>query len=95
MTKIAEKRLNALLKYLEISWSKKVKNKFVSTLEKRLEIVKENPEAFSSSSIKMGLHKCVITKQITVYYTFNEEYIFVLTVFDNRQDPEKLKYDLK
>jgi plasmid stabilization system protein ParE len=95
LTKTAEKRLNDLLEYLENAWSTKVKLKFISKLEQGLEIVKEKPEAFSVSSVKKGLHKCVITRQTSIYYTFDEQKIYVLTVFDNRQDPNKLEKDSK
>lgn len=53
------------------------------------------PEVFPKSNIKSGLYKCVITRQTTMYYTFNEKSIYVLTIFDSRQDPEKLKDEVK
>lgn len=95
LTKTAEKRLNDLLEYLENDWSATVKLRFISKLEQRLEIVKDKPEAFPVSTVKKGLYKCVITRQTTVYYTYNEIKIYILTVFDNRQDPNKLKKDVK
>lgn len=95
LTRTAVKRLNSLLEYLETACSNKVKLKFISKLEQRLDIVKDKPEAFPLSTVKEGLHKCVITRQTTLYYTFDEKKIYVLTVFDNRQDPNKLEKDLK
>ncbi len=95
LTKTAEKRLTELLAYLESAWSRKVKNQFTNQLVKRLNFVRENPKAFPSSSVKQGIHKCVITKQITVYYTFDDQFIYVLTVFDNRQDPRSLVEEIK
>lgn len=95
LTRTAEKRLNDLLEYLENAWSTKVKLNFISKLEQRLDVVKDKPEAFPMSSIKIGLHKCVITRQTTIYYTFDEQKINLLTVFDNRQDPNKLEKDVE
>ena len=95
LTKIAVKRLNALIEHLESNWSVKAKYKFLSSLEKKFEVLIYKPEAFTSSKIKRGLHKCVITKQTSVYYTFNNEFIFILTIFDNRQNPNTLKGELK
>ena len=95
LTKTAEKRLNDLLEYLENAWSTKAKLKFISKLEQRLEIVKDKPEVFPASTVKKGLHKCVITRQTFIYYNFDEQKIYVLTVFDNRQDPNKLDKDVK
>ncbi|MBY5957044.1 type II toxin-antitoxin system RelE/ParE family toxin [Membranicola marinus] len=95
LSNTAEKRLNNLLEYLEIAWSTKIKLNFLSKLEQRLEIVKDKPEIFPLSTVKKGLHKCVVTRQTTVYYTYDDQKVYVLTVFDNRQDPNKLKKDVK
>lgn len=95
LTKTAQRRLDELLEHLENEWSVKVKVNFISKLQKRLEIVKSNPEAFQESEIKKGLYKCVITRQTSIYYIFNESKIFILTIFDNRQDIVKLKQDIE
>jgi len=95
LTKTAEKRLDDLLEYLEKNWSLKVKLNFISKLEKRFEVLKKNPEVFPNSNIKKGLHKCVVTRQTTVYYTFDNAKIYILTVFDNRQDPKKLVKEIE
>jgi len=69
--------------------------RFISKLEHRLNIVRQKPEAFPKSEIKKGLYKCVITRQTTMDYTFDENVIYILTIFDNRQDPSKLKEEVK
>ena len=95
LSRTAEKKLDKLFNYLETNWSEKVKLSFISKLEQRLSIVQQKPESFPKSEIKNDLHKCVITRQTTMYYTFDEKDIFVLTVFDNRQNPEKLEAEVK
>ena len=95
LTKTAQRRLKELLEHLEKEWSTKVKRNFISKFENRLEIVKTNPQAFPESEIKKGLHKCVITRQTSLYFTFDSSKIYVLTVFDSRQDSNKLVQDLK
>lgn len=95
LSKTAEIKLDKLLTYLETNWSENVKLRFISKLEHRLNIVRQKPEAFPKSEIKMGLCKCVITRQTTMYYTFDENVVYLLTIFDNRQDPDKLKEELK
>jgi len=57
-------------------------------------MLKSNPESFPKSNKQKGLHKCVITKQTTLYYTFNSKEIFIVTLFDTRQNPNKIKKDL-
>lgn len=91
----AEKKLDRLLMYLESTWSETIKLRFIDKLEDRMNIVGQKPEAFPKSNIKEDLHKCVITRQTSLYYTYDEHTIYILTVFDNRQDPTKLKEELK
>lgn len=94
LTKTAEQKLNKLFNYLEKNWSQKVKLRFIYKLEQSLNIIRQNPKAFPISEIKKGLHKCIVTRQTTIYFTFDEENIYFLTVFDNRQDPDKLQDEI-
>lgn len=87
---IAEKKLEALLEYLLIEWSLKVKTNFIKRLDDYLQIIKQEPESFPESEKVSGLRRCVITKQISIYYEFNDKEIRILSFFDTRQDPGKL-----
>lgn len=91
---LAEKRLEILFKYLEEEWSYKVKSDFIRKLDKNIQIIKDQPESFPASEKQSEIRKCIITKQTTLYYEFNHKEIHILTVFDTRQDPKKLKKDL-
>ena len=95
LTKTAQLRLDQLLEYLEKEWSEKVKQDFIKKMDKRIEHVRNRPSLFPTSSIKKGLHKCVVSKQTTFYYLHNQTEITILTVFDTRQDPNKLPRHIK
>ena len=43
-----------------------------------------------------GLFKCIVTKQTTFYYRVlsDKNEIEIITLFDTRQDPEKLRKDI-
>jgi len=94
ISQIAEKRLEILFEYLLDAWSYKVKTDFINKLDKNIQIIKNQPESFPESEKESGLRKCVITKQTTLYYEFNNKEIHILSLFDTRQDPKKLKKDL-
>lgn len=94
ISKTAEKKLEALFQYLLEEWSFKVKSDFSKKLEKNINIIRDQPESFPKSEQQSGLRKCVITKQTTLYYEFTDKEVQILTVFDTRQDPEKLKKNL-
>ena len=87
----AERKLTQLFTYLLENWSAKVLADFIKKLDKSIDLIRTNPEIFPESYKKSGLYKCVITKQTTLYYRFNSKTIFILTIFDTRQHPSKLK----
>jgi len=95
LSRTANKKLSGLFDFLVENWSLKVKSDFVKKLDKSIEIIKTQPESFPESEKKIGLRKCVVTKQTTLYYRYNSKRIDIVTIFDTRQDPGKLKKDLK
>ena len=94
ISKTAEKKLKNLFEYLIENWSLKVKMDFVKKLDNKINLLKTHPDGFPESGKLKGLRKCVITKQTTLFYKFDSERINVITIFDTRQDPEKLKEEL-
>jgi hypothetical protein len=54
-----------------------------------------NPEIFPKSSVNKKYRKCVITKQSSLLYSFSANEIRIHNVFDTRQDPNKIKKDIK
>ncbi len=94
ISKTAEKKLSSLFEYLLENWSAKVKSNFIKKLDHNIDIIKLEPETFPESQKDPGLRKCVITKQTTLYYRFDSEQINIVTIFDTRQNPNKLKTDL-
>ena len=77
-----------------MSWSAKVKSNFIEKLDHNIDIIKLEPETFPESQKDPGLRKCVITKQTTLYYRFDSDQIKIVTIFDTRQNPDKLEKEL-
>ncbi|MEO5789064.1 MAG: type II toxin-antitoxin system RelE/ParE family toxin [Gelidibacter sp.] len=94
ISKTAEKKLEKLFDYLIRNWSVTVKKEFVEKLDSSIDLIKNQPEIFPESKKTKGLRKCVITKQTTLYYRYNSERINVITIFDTRQNPNKLDKEL-
>ncbi len=82
--------LQKLSKYLEREFSEKVKNNFLDEFEKTVEIIKSNPNTFPKSD-RNKYHKAVITKQTSIFYRFDVRIINIVSVFDTRQNPNKIK----
>lgn len=94
LTKRASKRLDDLLNYLELEWSKKVKEEFVVKFDGSINKIRQYSEIAPTTDFSIGLHKYVVTKQTTLYYRIEETTITILTIFDNRMNPSKLNHEL-
>lgn len=94
ISRTVEKKLEKLFEYLIKEWSVKVKNDFVTKLDSTIEIIKNQPEIFPESKKGKGLRKCVITKQTTLYYRYSTKQINIVTLFDTRQNPNKLDKEI-
>ena len=94
ISKTAERKLEKLFEYLIKKWSVKVKKDFVEKLDSSIEIIKNQPEIFPESKKGKSLRKCVVTKQTTIYYRYNSNRINIVTLFDTRQDPNKLDKEI-
>ena len=94
-SKTAEKNLDAVLNFIEARWSKKSKEIYLVKFEKAISIISMNPEVFPKSSINKKYRKCVVTKQSSLLYSFGSNEIRIHSIFDTRQDPNKIKKDIK
>jgi plasmid stabilization system protein ParE len=83
-------QLDSLLDYLEIKFSVSTKKKFVLKLDKVIIIIQKDPDTFSKSNNNIAIRKCVISKQTTLYYRYNNQEIRLLSLFDTRQNPTKI-----
>ena len=95
LSSLAAFKLELLVEYLEERWSARVKLKFLKKLEKGLNVAANNPNAFPQSQIRPELRKLVITKQATALYLVDSDSLFVITIFDTRQDPSEIDKEIK
>ena len=83
--------LKSIIAYLESRWSKKEISKFANLLDKNVNLIKDNPLLFPKSNRRKEYRKAVISKQISLYYMIDNKSITIITLWDNRQNPRKLK----
>ena len=95
LSKRASGKLDKLLEYLETEWSLKVKNDFINKLDKSIKQIQKYPESCKKTDSVHGLYMFVITKQTSLFYRFDSKSIKIVTLFDNRMDPEKLKKEIE
>lgn len=84
------REIDLIAEYIEIKWSIKSKEDFLKLLKKNLDLIESNPKLFQISNYK-NLHRCVVSKQTSIYFMFDDYKIKIVSVFDTRQNPNKLK----
>ena len=96
LSELAESKLLKLSEYLIENWSLKTRDKFISKLTEKIKQISIHPDSCPKSSEFDNLYKCVVTKQTTFYYRINSDKreIEIITIFDTRQNPDKLKKDI-
>ena len=96
LSELAESKLLKLSKYLLEEWNVKTRDKFISKLNDKIKQISIQPDSCPKSSEFKNLYKCVVTKQTTFFYRILTERkeIEIITFFDTRQNPHKLKKDV-
>jgi plasmid stabilization system protein ParE len=90
-TEEALSNLKSVIFYLEKHWSEREIKKFSLLLDRYLDLIKSNPFLFVEYSSDKKIRKSVLTKQISIFYRVVDNDIQIVTFFDTRQSPEKLK----
>ncbi len=86
----ALKGLKNIFDYLECKFSKKDIQKFAKKLDKQLDILQKSPETFSYSDNSKKVRRTIIAKLTSVYYQIEGNEVRIISIFDNRQNPNKL-----
>ncbi len=95
LSPVAEFKLDKLLDYLISEWGEQAKLNFLEELESSINKISSFPESSPKSTLLGGFYKCVVTKQTSFYYRINGDEIEILTITDNRQNPESILKEIK
>ena len=78
-----------VIDYLLLEWPLPVAEKFVETIEKRIEVLSNFPNIGIPSLKDPSIRSIILTKHNKLYYRVYSDKIEILNIFDTRQDPEK------
>ena len=87
----ADRNFTKITEFLEANWTLKEIRKFNNQFDSKLIIIKHFPYSSPVVSHNKNIRKCVINKQISMYYLIKAEEIIVLSLFDTRMSSPKLK----
>jgi plasmid stabilization system protein ParE len=90
-TNRASTDLDNITQYLADNWTEKEIRKFFRSLDGRIKLISQRPLLYPLTKNRKDVRRSVLTSQITIYYRINEPSVEILTLFDNRQNPSKLK----
>jgi plasmid stabilization system protein ParE len=83
--------LKEIIEYLESNWTGKETSKFFKKLEKTIKQISINPLMFPKTEKKESVRRCVLSKQLTLYYQTDTNYLYIISLFDNRRNPKTKK----
>ncbi len=95
LSPLAERKLFVLLDYLTEEWGIVAKEKFLSKFKNAINQVSIHPKSCPESHEMNGIFRCVVTPQSSFYYRIKNDEIEIITLFDNRQDQQKVFEELK
>ena len=87
----AKADIENITQYLNQEWGKNVLTKFLFKVKWIINQIVFNPLQYPVINSKLKIRRCVIAKQNTLYYRLVNGKIEIVRIFDNRQDPNKLK----
>lgn len=87
----ALKNLDQILEYLQQNWTQKEVDNFKNKVSNQLDIILRFPLIFPQSDQQSRLRKSAISKQTTIFYEIKGPVIYLVYLFDTRQDPNKIK----
>lgn len=82
---------NQNITFLEENWYESVIANFISKTDGAILFISRSPASFPVVDKAKGVRKILVVKQITPYYKVVDKTIFLLTFWNNYQDPKKLK----
>jgi plasmid stabilization system protein ParE len=81
-----------IVTYLRHHFSEQAVDNFDEQLNEKINLLAENPFAFAAiNKYDLHLRKCIINNITQVYYDVYTSKVEILSLFDGRQNPEKLK----
>jgi plasmid stabilization system protein ParE len=83
--------LKNIIDYLTENWTQSEIQNFARRLDKRLDLISVNPNLFPRTTKRKNVRKSVLTKHTVIYYETKFNIVAIVTLFDPRQNPKRLK----
>ena len=95
LSPLAILKIDLILEYLDNEWSEKERESFLQNFTGKATQITLFPKSCPESKLKRGLYKGIVDKHISFYYRITVDRIEIITVFDNRQNPDLIKLEME
>jgi hypothetical protein len=68
-----------------------VKN-FVKKFDRQITLIQTHPHAFPASNKRKTVKRAIVAKLTSIYFICDSESIKLVSIFDNRKNPQRLKF---
>ncbi|MEO5909588.1 MAG: type II toxin-antitoxin system RelE/ParE family toxin [Pelobium sp.] len=89
----SEDDLSIIITFLLTEWNFNIANSFIKELDYHVNKIFFNPQLYPIIYKPEQFRKCVVTKHNSLIYNVIDDKLYILRVFDTRQDPIKLKFN--
>ena len=80
-----------LIEYLIEKWGIEITLDVVHDFERTFSQLEKFPEHYPVFLKKKNIRRCVVSPQTSIFFKADKDVVEILTLFDNRQNPKKLK----
>ncbi|MCW5912570.1 MAG: type II toxin-antitoxin system RelE/ParE family toxin [Cyclobacteriaceae bacterium] len=89
----ATQSFNDNIDYLITSWSETIINNFLDRVDEVVQRIKDNPDLYPLVHKEYKIHRCVVVKQISLYYKVtSSDQIDLMVFWNSYRDPEQLPF---
>jgi plasmid stabilization system protein ParE len=88
----AKANYKLILEYLNTKWTQREVINFAKRTEEAVVIIQTDPYLHKSSTKGKAIRHCVLVKQVSLFYRIEQNTFYLITFWDNRQNPNRLKY---
>ncbi len=86
ITDTAKEDIETIADFLQINYSSRVKMDFLVKLTEQLLLIEKMPFMYQASDSNPLVRRCVVHKNASFFYKVTDDYIFILSITDNRSE---------
>src|SRR6188474_622952 len=90
-TERAQRDFDSIITYLSEHWTDEIILRFIFHLENAISRIRKYPDGFPFYDEVRSIRKCSLRPHYGIFYLVEEHRVSILTIFDFRQDPKKLR----